>query len=359
MAVFDGIDFVSHSGLSFNGVQTCVTVDGVYMTPDHEVLTYAGWKNASQLQGHSREKVRYFDSSEALAVCERQLAVADAVRLWKILREANVRLTEGSEERAYAELRMPNAAAYRAGQYDARNVGTSAIHSLAKHAKPLLQRMGACIQELRGKGHNSVRTMARQFRELFGRHAVYLRAGVDTGAPQQRPGVFSEQLLLGHMHGAGTKHAQHNTHGERPAACRTDGYKSFDDLLQTTARMAGVQAENETGFGERKEKAVYDIVDCGPRNRFIVRGVSGTFAVHNCTQGTARIVMSDGLLRIDKEYRVLGTVHDEGIGLVPEYEAQPAYKWMLRQMVVVPKWMPGIPLNADGGVHKRYGLAKN
>lgn len=80
---------------------------------------------------------------------------------------------------------------------------------------------------------------------------------------------------------------------------------------------------------------------------------------NNVTQGTARIVMSEGLLRIDKEYRVLGTVHDEGIALVPDEVAQPAYQWMLKQMTKTPKWMPGIPLAADGGVHKRYGMAKN
>ena len=100
-------------------------------------------------------------------------------------------------------------------------------------------------------------------------------------------------------------------------------------------------------------------MNCGPRTRFVVRGDSGMFAVHNCVQGTARIVMSDGLLRIDKEYRVLGTVHDEGIALVPDEVAQPAYKWMLKQMTKTPKWLPGIPLAADGGVSKRYGLAKS
>lgn len=100
-------------------------------------------------------------------------------------------------------------------------------------------------------------------------------------------------------------------------------------------------------------------MNCGPRSRFIVRGETGAFAAHNCTQGSARIVMSDGLLRIDPVYRVLGTVHDEGISLVPEAEAQDGYKWMLRQMTLPVKWMPGIPLAADGGVHKRYGLAKN
>jgi hypothetical protein len=79
---------------------------------------------------------------------------------------------------------------------------------------------------------------------------------------------------------------------------------------------------------------------------------------NNVTQGSARIVMSDGLLRIGERYRVLGTVHDEGLALLPEAEALQGYKWMLQQMVVEPEWLPGIPLAADGGVHRSYGMAK-
>lgn len=105
---------------------------------------------------------------------------------------------------------------------------------------------------------------------------------------------------------------------------------------------------------DKKKRVVYTFADGNKRAKLYAGRIC-----NNVTQGTARIIMSDGLLRIDKEYRVLGTVHDEGIALAPEQEAQEAYKWMLQQMTVVPKWMPGIPLNADGGVHKRYGLAKN
>jgi hypothetical protein len=31
----------------------------------------------------------------------------------------------------------------------------------------------------------------------------------------------------------------------------------------------------------------------------------------------------------------------------------------LAQMTMEPKYLPGIPLSADGGTHKRYGMAKN
>ena len=81
--------------------------------------------------------------------------------------------------------------------------------------------------------------------------------------------------------------------------------------------------------------------------------------VNNITQGTARIVMTDGMLRVDKRYPCKGTVHDELISLADEQAAKEALSWVLAQMTKEPKYMPGIPLAADGGVHKRYGLAKN
>lgn len=80
---------------------------------------------------------------------------------------------------------------------------------------------------------------------------------------------------------------------------------------------------------------------------------------NNVTQGTARIVMTDGMLRISKRYPVVGTVHDEALGVAPVSEAKEALDWMLAQMTKEPKYMPGIPLAADGGHHRRYGLAKN
>ena len=80
---------------------------------------------------------------------------------------------------------------------------------------------------------------------------------------------------------------------------------------------------------------------------------------NNVVQGTARVVMSDGMLRVAERLPILGTVHDELLSMAPEDEAPYALKWMLRRMTDEPKYMPGIPLAADGGHHRRYGLAKN
>jgi DNA polymerase len=80
---------------------------------------------------------------------------------------------------------------------------------------------------------------------------------------------------------------------------------------------------------------------------------------NNIIQGVARIVMTDGMLRVQKRYPVKGTVHDELICVVPDEEVAEAKTWVLAQMTVEPSYLPGIPLNADGGAHRRYGMAKN
>ena len=79
---------------------------------------------------------------------------------------------------------------------------------------------------------------------------------------------------------------------------------------------------------------------------------------NNIVQGTARVVMTDGMLRVAKKYPVVGTVHDELLCVVPDDEVEDAKDWVLEQMIAVPPYMPGIPLNSEVGAHRRYGLAK-
>jgi hypothetical protein len=80
---------------------------------------------------------------------------------------------------------------------------------------------------------------------------------------------------------------------------------------------------------------------------------------NNVTQALARIVMTDGMLRVSEKYPIAGTVHDELIAVVPDDEVVEAKTWVLAQMTMEPSYMQGIPLAADGGVHRRYGLAKS
>lgn len=84
----------------------------------------------------------------------------------------------------------------------------------------------------------------------------------------------------------------------------------------------------------------------------------GPKIVENITQAIARIVMTDGLLRVQKRYPVLHSAHDEGTMLVPEKEADEARAWIYQQMIEVPVWMPELPLDATVGVGYTYKEAK-
>jgi DNA polymerase len=55
---------------------------------------------------------------------------------------------------------------------------------------------------------------------------------------------------------------------------------------------------------------------------------------NNVTQGVARCVMTDGMVRTAKRYFVAGTVHDEQIVVVPDAEVQEAKTWVLAQMTM-------------------------
>ena len=79
---------------------------------------------------------------------------------------------------------------------------------------------------------------------------------------------------------------------------------------------------------------------------------------NNVVQGTARCVMTDGMLRIAQRYPIVGTVHDEVLAVAPAQETDDAKTWVLAQMTIEPAYLPGLPLAADGGAHQRYGLAK-
>lgn len=79
----------------------------------------------------------------------------------------------------------------------------------------------------------------------------------------------------------------------------------------------------------------------------------------NTTSALARIVMTDGMLRLSKRYPVVLSVHDEAVSVIPDEEIEAGKKWCHAQMVREPSYLPGIPLGADTGVHRRYGLAKN
>lgn len=83
--------------------------------------------------------------------------------------------------------------------------------------------------------------------------------------------------------------------------------------------------------------------------------VFGGLAAENVTQGTARDVLAENLLRLDDAgYRVVLHVHDEVVVEVPESEAQAALPQVEKIMSTPPDWAPDLPVSTEAAIHDRY-----
>lgn len=127
---------------------------------------------------------------------------------------------------------------------------------------------------------------------------------------------------------------------------------------------------------------MYDLINCGPRNRFVVRDRDGNpLIVHNCeniTQAMSRIVLFEQMLRANTEVfvpvggRVVLNVHDEIIGVGPSYGAifcgkegkkeiwknadgaNALFQKVVDIMRTPEPWCPDLPLDSEGGFSFEY-----
>jgi DNA polymerase len=106
---------------------------------------------------------------------------------------------------------------------------------------------------------------------------------------------------------------------------------------------------------------VYDIVNCGPRHRFVVAGTKGPLIVHNCvenrTQALSRVNLADDIAEIRMQMpklQLVMTTHDEVVYLVPSKQAEKAARRIAEIMTTPPAWMPDLPLAVDQKISSFY-----
>lgn len=96
------------------------------------------------------------------------------------------------------------------------------------------------------------------------------------------------------------------------------------------------------------------MINCGPRNRFMVWAGGAPLIVHNCTQATARDVLAANLARVEAAgYKIVLSVHDELITETPDTPDYTAEK-LAAMMATPPAWARSLPLAAAGFEAYRY-----
>ncbi len=107
-----------------------------------------------------------------------------------------------------------------------------------------------------------------------------------------------------------------------------------------------------------RDAVTYDGVNQYTKQYGACRTYGGKLA-ENITQAVARDVMRDAMLAFHDTNALSGerlvlSVHDEAIGEAPDHLAEDALARLLTLMRTPPSWAPGLPVNAEGWVGKRY-----
>lgn len=144
-------------------------------------------------------------------------------------------------------------------------------------------------------------------------------------------------------------HAKDTKRPDRPSFrgvdCTTSCGVSKREVVDHSTSLQQRQAE--TLQPAETFKKVYDILNCGPRHRFVVKGTGNPVIAHNCVQGLAFAIMRWQALQINKRYPVIANVHDSWASLVPEDKVDDAlevYKYWMSQ---VPEWATGVPIACE------------
>jgi DNA polymerase len=81
----------------------------------------------------------------------------------------------------------------------------------------------------------------------------------------------------------------------------------------------------------------------------------GGSIVENVVQALARIVVGEQMLAIQQRYRVVLTVHDAAVCVVPEAEQNEALAYIIECMSTPPSWGKNLPITCEASVAHSYG----
>jgi DNA polymerase len=374
----DGQEFVSHGPVVAKGNQRVLRLAGVGITPEHLVYTERGWVAANDCRGI--EEVRRGLAAVTGAVssdkgldgtCDWGGHHTDAescghvggddmehsLRVRQVVSEEGQGPVEGGIRARGGLLRKAMSRISEA--FHAQNDGPSGVCGVSLAACAVREPEASSVRELRRSRYHCVLALASRLRALLGGYGAELRAGIEHRTRGQQLGVLPGELPVGDQ---GRAVAQPEEQCNYRNAARTDapvrGLPGIRDRLHdaTEQDQAGVAFGSAVSSAGRETALVYDVVDAGPRHRFVVRSAGGPpILVHNCTQATARDVLRDARNAVERAgHDVILDVYDELVVLAPEDEAADRAKDISRLMTTSSPWAEGCPLGVEYQISKFY-----
>lgn len=296
--VWDGLEWVRCGGAVCNGIRPTLLLDGVRMTPDHRVLTEGGWAEAKDcVHGDASERLKRANVRLPHGYTARgyQPARVRDVALSLCVRQGDsAALAEPEKykpEKSKKELRMPVGGV----QHNPWHDGYPTVQHMGKNAASLREYLRQRLQKLRGARHKSIARLGYVLRGILGGHEPYLSTRVNSGTYGQRRSVFQRQLPVGDLRTASEQYATqsllgHPRWGHDYSAGGAALWNKADNSARTDTPLrvehlprAHYRDKSRELRTDETRAETYDVLNCGPRSRFVVQGPEGQLViVHNC-----------------------------------------------------------------------------
>ena len=277
--VFDGIEFVSHSGCHFSGVKEVIDVMGITMTKNHKILIDDEWVEAKNVQNNicSRRKANYsYSGTDAYLSAMLPLRgnpydiktkCGKGKQRWQKalfkMHKGNISFNDKYKNLAYLE---------RDDRASNKRI-QCAPYSLWCKRQGCCKRMVGFQEFLFRYGGNifgqSNFRSHRQFKRLF-QNQLSMGNKYDAASKQTKQQGFSLQRKTNALVRI-LQDYQYNSRSNNPS------FEFGNVTGRSCKRLFKFEVSEKPTFSE-----VFDLVDCGSRNRFLVRNASGeVFISHN------------------------------------------------------------------------------
>jgi DNA polymerase III epsilon subunit-like protein len=351
--VWDGVEWVSHTGVIYMGEQGVISYEGLTATNDHNIWTEDGryiclGEAASRLDrlaitGNGREAIRYVADTRQYNNSQGETQICRAN-----IKKLNI---QGVDNRTNDTSILSNVKQTKR-VYDITNAGPR--HRFTVSGKLVSN----CLSLIYGTGaeklQNTIRIQSKGANTVTLAEATALTKLYRTG--------YNKVVLTW---GEGAKLLDALIRKQTSTFCN-------GGVIKIGPAFTGASALLFDGIGLVKPNGMVLAYPDLKKTRNLENGKSeytyaqrrsrdkvyGAKVFQRVTQSLARDIMAEIIIGIGRKYHVVGTVHDECILLVPDAQAETALEELLTLMRTPPEWAPDLPLDGEGGIAESYGDAK-
>lgn len=365
--IWDGIEFVSSLGPKSFGIKETIQWLDLLVTPDHKILAGKHWKRIADLDTKSKYDALKLGQDSVLS------------QFWKPDVVSRSHQSYGVIAELFARYSIANF-----GENGPQNVKNAVLNRAGKLVPDirsfLSERLVACgLIGTLGLSADAITRSVQRTKITAPEGLVYSPRGKKTGLSSLstwsllRTGTkkaltsigstMTEGMSLG-IYGSQVDPKTHVT--DEPISLSSIKANNIQNQNSAKSFAGGIRAIIQSSLGSiaarlssrlskpmTKNTEVFDLINCGPRHRYMVLTEAGPVIAHNCMQGISRDLIAEAMLRAEAAgFNPIMTVHDE---LVGETEIGKVTVHEFEQLICeLPVWAEGFPIAAEGFSCRRY-----